>query len=146
MNDNANNRDEDHESNFSCDSPPFHMFCKTFPGMKPYFKKGALFKHYRDRFHQDSRVPFTQIKRNQEGYTLTMELPGISKDEINLEATNDELWFSARSDEFNKEFQHHLYFKKRIRPDEIRAHLKAGILTITAPFVDKVPKTKVDVE
>ena len=146
MNDKANNRDEDQESNFSCDFSPFHIFCKTFPGMKPFFKKGALFKHYGDRFHRGSRVPVTQVKRNQEGYTITMELPGISKDEINLEATIDELWFSAQSDEFNKEFRHHLHFKKRIRPDEMKARLRAGILTITVPFVNQVPKTKVDVE
>ncbi len=146
MNNKTNNRDEDNEFNFCCDSPPFHVFLRNFPGMRPFFKKGAFSRHYGERFHRDSRTPYTQVKRNQEGYTITMELPGIVKDEINLEATNEDLLFSARNDEFKKEYQHHLYFKRLIRPDEMKAELKNGILTITVPFVDKIPKTKVDVE
>ena len=60
--------------------------------------------------------------------------------------TSDELWFSAESVNFKNQYKHHLYLKKQIRPNEIKAQLKAGILTITAPFSEKVPKTKVDVE
>ncbi|UCG04262.1 MAG: Hsp20/alpha crystallin family protein [Candidatus Heimdallarchaeota archaeon] len=143
MNDKTNDRNEDNDFNFHC-FPPFHTFWKTFPRMKPFFKKG--FWHSGDWINKGARVPITQVKRDQEKYNITMEIPGISRDEINLEATNDELWFSAQGTEFKNHYRHHFYFKKRIRPNEIKALLKAGILTITAPFVDKVPKTKVNVE
>ena len=95
---------------------------------------------------RESWYPAVDIEEGKDNYHVTMELPGISRDDINLEATGDELWFSAHCDEFKKQYRHHLHFKKRIRPNEIKANLKAGILTITVPFADKVPKTKVDVE
>ncbi|MHA2203562.1 MAG: Hsp20/alpha crystallin family protein [Candidatus Hodarchaeales archaeon] len=143
MNDKPNDRDEDNDYSFFC-FPPFHAFWESFPKMKPFFKKG--FWSRGDWINRGSRIPITQVKRDQEKYNITMELPGISRDDINLEVTGDELWFSADSAEFKKQYKHHLHFKKRIRPNEIKAHLKAGILTITVPFADKVPKTKVDVE
>ncbi|MFX0211581.1 MAG: Hsp20/alpha crystallin family protein, partial [Candidatus Hodarchaeota archaeon] len=143
MNDKVNNRKEDDDYNFLC-FPPFHAFWKSFPRMKPFFKKGLW--HSGDWITQGSPIPITRVKRDQEKYNITMEVPGISRDQINLEATSDELWFSAQNDEYNKHYNHHIHFRRRIRPNEIKAHLKAGILTITAPFVEKVPKTKVEVD
>lgn len=150
MTDETNNRNEDDTFNFCCDSPPFHVFWKTFPNIRPFIKKGAFHKNFGEKFHHKfhhgSRIPYTQVKRNDEGYFISMELPGISKDEINLEATNEDLIISARSEELNKEYQHHLYFRRPIRPDEMKAHLKYGILTIIAPYANRIPKTRIDVE
>ncbi|MFX0206858.1 MAG: Hsp20/alpha crystallin family protein [Candidatus Hodarchaeota archaeon] len=145
MKNNTDNRNEDDDFNFFFDFPPFHIFCKTFPGIKPFFRKGVFSKPWEDKF-RGHRVPITRVKRNQEGYVITMELPGISKDEINLEATSEELWLSARNEEFNKEYHHHLHFRTSIRSSEMKATIKAGILTITVPYVDRIPKTAVDVE
>ena len=39
MNNEFNNPEEDRNPNFFC-LPPFHAFWKTFPRMKPFFKKG----------------------------------------------------------------------------------------------------------
>lgn len=143
MNDKVNNRKEDDDYDFHC-FPSFYTFWKSFPRMKPFFKKGLLYSG--DWITRGSPIPITRVKRDQEKYNITMEVPGISRDQINLEATSDELWFSAQNDEYNKHYKHHLHFRRRIRPNEIKAHLKAGILTITAPFVEKVPKTKVEVD
>lgn len=143
MNENANNRKEDEDYNFLC-FPPFHAFWKSFPRMKPFFKKGHW--HLGDWVTRGSPIPVTRVTRDQEKYNIVMEVPGISRDQINLEATSDELWFSAQNDEYSKHYEHHIHFRRRIRPNEIKAHLKAGILTITAPFVEKVPKTKVEVD
>ncbi|MFW9904975.1 MAG: Hsp20/alpha crystallin family protein [Candidatus Thorarchaeota archaeon] len=143
MNDKTDNHNEDEDYNFLC-FPPFHAFWKSFPRMKPFFKKGLW--HSGDWITRGSPIPITHVKRDQEKYNITMEVPGISRDQISLEATSDELWFSAKNDEFNKHYEHHLQFRKRIRPNEIQAHLKAGILRITAPYIEKVPKTKVEVD
>ncbi len=146
MNDKTDKHDDEKDFNFFCDFPPFHVFMKNFRGMKPFFDKGPFFGHHEKKFHRGSYRPYTQISRDEEGYTVTMELPGISKGEINLETTNEELWISAKSAEFDKQYKHHMYFKRPIRSEEVKAHLKAGILTITAPYTDQIPKTKVDVE
>ncbi len=145
MDDNADNHNEEKDLNYFFGFPPFHILWKTLPEIKPFFGKGSFFRNWEDKF-QRHRVPITRVMRGQERYTIIMELPGISKDEINLEATSDELWLSARSDDFNKEYHNHLHFRKSIRLKEMKATLKAGILTIIVPYVDKIPKTKVDVE
>jgi len=143
MNDKTNDRNEDDSYGFFC-FPPFHALWKNFPPMKPFFQRGVTpFGYWSTR---GTRIPITHVKRDQEKYKITMEVPGISRNEINLEATSDELWFSAESVNFKNQYKYHLHFKKQIRPNEIKAQLKAGILTITAPFAEKVPKTKVDVE
>ncbi|MFX1336965.1 MAG: Hsp20/alpha crystallin family protein [Promethearchaeota archaeon] len=142
MNDKIDDHLEDDEFDFCCNSHPFHVFWKNFPKKNPLFR----FRYYNDRIPQGSRVPLTKVRWNQEKYIIIMELPGITKDEINLEVTDRELWFYARSEEFNKEFKHRLSFKRLIRPKETTAKLRRGILTITAPLLEKVPKTKVAVE
>ena len=141
MNAKTKDHNEDDTYEFLC-FPPFHALWKNFPHMKPFFKKGFSPLGYWST--RGTRIPITHVKRDQEKYNITMEVPGISRNEINLEATSDELWFSAESVNFKNQYKHHLYFKKQIRPNEIKAQLKAGVLTITAPF-EKVPKTKVDV-
>ncbi|UCE13279.1 MAG: Hsp20/alpha crystallin family protein [Candidatus Heimdallarchaeota archaeon] len=144
MKDKTDKDDEDRDFHFVCDFPQFHVFWKHFLGKKPYVRKGGFFDHYGSKIHRG--IPVTQIEKDTEKYTITVELPGIKKDEVNLEATNDELWLSARSEKFDRTYQHHLYFKKPIRSNEMKARLSAGILTIYAPFLEKVPKTKVDIE
>ena len=146
MNDKTDNHDDDKDFNFFCDFPPFHIFMKNFRGMKPFFDKGLFYKPHGRKFYRGSYKPYTQVSRDEEGYTITMELPGISKEDIHLETTNEELWISAKSTEFDRTYKDHLYFKRPIRSEEVKAHLKAGILTITAPYMDPIPKTKVEVE
>ncbi|MFX1514967.1 MAG: Hsp20/alpha crystallin family protein [Promethearchaeota archaeon] len=142
MNDKTKDHNEDDNYGFFC-FPPFNALWKGFPHIKPFKKGFSPFGYWST---QGSRVPITHVKRDHEKYHITMEIPGISRDEINLEATSDELWFSAESTNFKNQYTHHLHFKKQIRPIEIKAHLKTGILTISLPFTEKVPKTKVDVE
>jgi HSP20 family molecular chaperone IbpA len=142
MNDEANNRNEGEDNNFFC-FPPFNAFWKSFPRMKPLFKMGVWPSG--DWITWGSPIPITHVKHDQEKYNITMEIPGISRNEVNLEATSNELWFSAESNKFKKRYKHHIHFRQQIRPEGIKAYLKAGILTITAPFIEKGPKTRVEV-
>lgn len=144
MKDKTDKHDDDRDFHFVCDFPPFHVFWKHFFDMKPYEQKGRFLDRYGLKVQRG--VPMTQIEKDKEKYIITVELPGIKKDEVNLEATNDELWLSAQSKKFDKTYRHHLYFKRPVCSNEMKSHLSDGILTITAPFLEKVPKTKVDVE
>jgi HSP20 family molecular chaperone IbpA len=95
------------------------------------------------------RNPFfstAQVKKSEEAYTLTFEVPGVAKEDIHLEITQDELWLNAENDEIKREYREHLYFREPIDPTNVSANLKAGILTIIAPYATKKPKTKVNIE
>ncbi|MFX0087908.1 MAG: Hsp20/alpha crystallin family protein [Candidatus Hodarchaeota archaeon] len=125
--------------NFFCDFPPIDVFLKAFPhkghphGKSMFFR--TKFKH-----------PLTYVERGDNEYIITMEIPGISKDQINLEVTSDELWFKAVNEELEKEYQYHLYLRKPIKAEEISARLKAGILTIKAPYSEPNSKRKVNID
>ncbi len=132
-------RRKEDDWNFFCDFTPFNVFLKAFPHKNHPHGKNVFF---RTIFKQ----PMTYVERGDNEYIITMEIPGISKDQINLEVTSDELWFKAENEELEKEYQYHLYFRKPIKPEEISARLKAGILTIKAPYSEPSSKRKVNID
>lgn len=134
------------EFQYCCDSQPFHMLLKAFPHKSFPHGKGYFMKNFGDIFNYNPNSPLTRVKQDDEGYNIVMEIPGISKDQINLEITNDELWFEAKNEETRKEYRYHLHFRKRIQTEGITAKLKAGILTIKALFLEPNPKRKVEIE
>jgi HSP20 family protein len=88
----------------------------------------------------------TDIKETENEYIVQAELPGIKKDNINVELNNDCLTISAKNDEIIEEendnyirkerrtgrFQRSFYVKD-IKQDEIEARYEDGILEIKLP-------------
>jgi len=142
---NDRHRKKEDDWSFFCDFPPINMVLKAFPHDLFHHEKGMSFKNFGDIFTHGLKHPLTNIERNEKEYKITMEIPGISKDQINLEVTVDELWFNAENKELDKEYNYHTYFRTPIKSDEISAKLKAGVLTITAPFSEMNPKRKVNI-
>ena len=123
---------------FNCGFDPMKIFIKgkhepNFPFFHFGTRKGTPFF---------SRA---RVDKGEEAYTITFEIPGVSKDDIQLEITPDELWLNAKNEEFSKNYEEHLFFRDSIDPDKVNAELKAGILIITAPYSDVKPKKRVDV-
>jgi HSP20 family molecular chaperone IbpA len=113
---------------------------------QPHFHRNRKYGPFGRRF---GRYPFfsaAQVKKSEEAYTLTFEVPGVTKEDIQLEITQDELWLNAKNDELKRKYREHLYFQEPIDPNKVSANLKAGILTIVAPYATKKPKTKVNIE
>jgi HSP20 family molecular chaperone IbpA len=147
MADKFKHRNRDRGFRFYADFPPFNIFWKNLCDYKhPFLSKEYWFDHFSDKFSDGSVHPRTQVKTGQEEYTITVELPGISKDEIDLEIITKELWLQAKNERYEKNYRLHLFFRKEIKTDQIKANLKSGILTITAPFLNKEPKTKVRID
>jgi len=144
MRNDRHRKKEDDWSSF-CDFPPINMVLKAFPHELFPHRKGMFFKNFGDIFTHGFKHPLTNMQQGEEEYIITMEIPGISKDQINLEVTVDELWFNAENKELDKEYNYHTYFRTPIKSDEISAKLKAGVLTITAPFSEMNPKRKVNI-
>ncbi len=144
INDKHSKKEDDNQ--FCCDLRPFHMLLNAFPNKSFPHGKRYFMKNFGDIINYNSNSPLTRVERDDEGYIIVMEIPGISKDQINLEITNDELWFAANNEESKKEYRYHLHFRKRIQTEGITAKLKAGILTIKALFLEPNPKRKVEIE
>ncbi len=117
----------------------------------------SLFEHLDRQLHQAEGTPVAEIRENDDRYQLAVELPGISKDAIEVKATEHGMAISADrpnvdsgEDRVLSEFHYgswrrNFYFGKRIDPNQLQAELQDGILHVTAPKVDSVRAVSVKV-
>lgn len=96
--------------------------------------------------------PAIEVKQNDKNYKVKVQLPGIKKDNINIELDNDFMTISAeiheekeeqKEEEKNtryhtSEFRYGKYmrtisFDQPVKADEAKAKYKDGILTVTVP-------------
>ena len=96
--------------------------------------------------------PAIEVIQNKDNYKVKVQLPGIKKDNIDVEIDNDFMTICAetheekeeeKQDENNKryhtsefrygKYQRTISFDQPIKSDEAQAEYKDGILTITIP-------------
>ena len=112
------------------------------------------------RFSNDILMPLADVKENEKSFTVTTDIPGIDKADIELEVKDNVLIVKAdKKQEENVEeegyIRHERSYIKAYREiplmsdvtDEgATAQLKDGVLTITIPKVPKLEKPKIQVE
>lgn len=146
MNNNNDYRKDD-EIHFHCGFNPFKMYIKGPPSRNhPFFKFSRNFDPFFRKGNYGSIFSTAFVEKNDEAYTITIEIPGIKKENVQLEITPNELWLKAKNEDLKKDYHEHLHFKDAIDPNKVKANLNAGILTITAPYAAKKTKTKVNIE
>jgi len=97
-------------------------------------------------FFADNRGMKVDIKENENEYVLEAELPGVEKENINVELKDDILTISVEQKEILEEERENYIRKERracstsrsfqlpnIKNEEVTANFKNGILTITLP-------------
>jgi len=122
-----------------------------------------------DDFFSDGLMPGRSLLRDtfkidivekDNEYLVEAELPGINKDEIDLNIDNDNLCISVnRSEEKNRDGKNFIHRERRAasmsrsirlanaKLDEISAKLDNGILNITIPKAEKaITSRKIDIE
>lgn len=109
--------------------------------------------------------PAIEVKQNDKNYKVKVQLPGIKKDNINIELDNDFMTISAeiheekeeqKEEEKNtryhtSEFRYGKYmrtisFDQPVKADEAKAKYKDGILTVTVPKQEIETHTKKIIE
>lgn len=102
-------------------------------------------------FSRDFRVPAVDFKDTGSEYILDVELPGMSKEDVELEIVNDSLMINAMKEEIKEEKgegylrreRGHLSFKRQIplpgnsNTEAIDAKLVDGVLHINIPKKEK---------
>jgi len=126
-----------------------------FDTTKPMFFDNAF-----DKFFENAFTDFwgnglsrsegfnTDVLDQGDHYLLQAELPGFSKEDINIDLNNDTLTISAsHNEEKNEEDKKHNYIRKErrynsytrsfyvegVKPEDIQASYKDGILDVTFP-------------
>ena len=92
------------------------------------------------------------IRENDNDYVVEAELPGVKKDEINVELRDDRLTIAVQKEDHNEEEDKDKNYIRRerryssmsrsfyvndIRPEDVKAKFENGVLTLTLPKVEE---------
>ena len=130
---------------------PFHLFDR-------------LEQQLSQQLQGAERIPAAEVHETTEAFAVVLELPGVDKDAINVQATERTLLISAerrnpRSQDAEtaegaallSEFRYGTWsrsfrFPQAIEHEQLQARYKDGLLTVTAPKAQKVSSVTVQVE
>jgi HSP20 family protein len=104
--------------------------------------------------------PLTDIYEDQDSYVLTLDLPGIKKENVKISYVDGQLNISGerKQEKENKTGSYHRlernygkYFRtfalpKKIKEDKIDAEFKDGQLTINVPKADEAKPKEIDIK
>jgi len=103
----------------------------------------------------DTKSFKTDVKETDENYIIESELPGLSKEDINIEITDNYLTISAQNEEkFEEEKENYIRRERRtgsfqrvfqidnVKEDEIDAKYENGILEVTLSKKEKQTRKK----
>ena len=102
-------------------------------------------------------APLVDIFETEEGLTLVADLPGVSKENLNVEVKNDLLTLQATThvntpgEPVYQEFQLGSFFRQfrladTVDTSRIQAELKHGVLTLKLPKAEAAKPRKIDVK
>lgn len=124
----------------------------------PMFDDGFFGGSALDQFFDDFapastvKVPKVDIEELKDHYEIKADLPGFTKDEVNVTYANDVLTIDAKKDDTKETKDEDRHFLRRervtsafrrqfavkgIKKEDIKTDLKDGILTISLPKVEQ---------
>jgi HSP20 family protein len=103
-------------------------------------------------------VPLADVSETNDAYQVHVEVPGIPKDQIDVQMQDRELVISGQTPEQQEEgsrqhrnsrrmgrFEFRTYLPGDINPDGIRAELNDGVLTVTIPKSEAAKPRRVEI-
>lgn len=118
-----------------------------FPIVKPFFNGGE----------ENTRLPRTNINESEKEFVLTMEMPGVSKKNVDVSLDGETLMIEAertdavesegllrseiRSEKYKRSFQ----LGSKIDRDGITARMENGVLKLTLPKKAEILGRKIDI-
>jgi HSP20 family protein len=119
-----------------------------------------LFERLEQQLQTAERVPAAEVRETETGFEISLELPGMAKDSIEVKATDRSLAISAerrsptaadapgpllseiRYGTWSRSFR----FPSGIDREGLQAHYRDGLLTVTAPKAQTMTTVAVQVE
>ena len=120
-----------------------------------------LFEQLEQQLHTAERVPAAEVRETEAGFAITLELPGVKRDSIDVKATDRTLVISAmrlapeeavdaqapllsefRYGTWSRSFR----FPSGIDREGLEAHYRDGLLLVTAPKAQTMTTVSVKVE
>ena len=103
-----------------------------------------------------SRTPLMDVEDHGDKYEMNIEMPGIPKEDINIEVTPNTIEISAEHEETDEgkgknylrrersstSFYRSLDLPEELKTDNVDAELEDGVLKISLPKLEPKPKKK----
>ena len=120
-----------------------------------------LFDRLEQQLQTAERIPAAEVHDSEGVYRITLELPGVAKDSIDVKATDRSLVVTAQrqapdqaetgAEPLLSEFRYGTWsrsfrFPAGINRDGLEAHYRDGLLTVTAPKAQTATSVSVKVE
>lgn len=127
-----------------------------------WFDFSQMFDHafptLRHRFDNDVCSPRINLIEKEDGFEITADLPGVKKDDINVQIANGSLMIEAtskrneeqekngkviRQERYEGKFMRSFYLGQNVKEDDVHASFTDGVLTIQVPKVEaSLPDSK----
>ncbi len=131
------------------DGIPQHKEVKNFEGelptASPFSRLG--WRDQRKALPEGSQRPHYEIQTSEKELTLTVDLPGLSKKDIELETSGSSLHLKGEVEGTQRKYRLDLKLPKPVIPGRSKASFKNGILDLVLPLAttsDTSKKIKID--
>ena len=102
--------------------------------LSPEFKLGSEYKPYK-------------IDSDDDGVTLTMNVPGYNKKLIDVSVSDDTLTIEGKAHSGDTDgFNHNFTISENLDSDGIDATVVDGVLTVSVPYAESVKPRKIEVK
>ena len=105
-------------------------------------------------------VPLADLSETDDAYVVKVELPGVNKDQVNIQLQDRELVISGeipepqqdgngsrrhRSSRRTGRFEFRTYLPGDVNADAVTAQLSDGVLTVTVPKSEAAKPRKIEI-
>jgi len=102
--------------------------------------------------------PPVDIEEQADAYVIEAELPGVQKDDVNIELQSNELMITGEIKEREREgilrkrtrrigrFEYRVRLPEQVDSDNVEAKLNDGVLTIHVPKVQRADRRQIKVK
>jgi HSP20 family protein len=102
--------------------------------------------------------PLVDIEEQDDAYVLEAELPGVKREDVNIEVVGSELSISGEIKERERKgnvrrrvrrtgrFEYRVRLPEQVDPSKIEAKLDQGVLTVRVPKSERAQRHTIDVK
>lgn len=137
---------------------PFSEFEQMAEHMRSLLDKTFASAGWETFTETEGWSPFVDIEEADDAYVVEAELPGVKREDVNIELVSDELAITGEVKEQKRKgalrrhtrrtgrFAYRVRLPAAVDPDKVEANLNDGVLTVRVPKAEREQRRKVEIK